>query len=119
MILSNRKNITNIQLIFFVSIIVLFCSLVLALPRISIPLSLAYILSLALSPIVSSLMTLRMSKTQATVLIFVLLAILIGWPLAKIIPMLSEESQNFQTIIPKIEQYVIQQFNYIREMIKL
>lgn len=119
MIISNRKNINKIQLIFFISIIVLFCSLVLALPRISIPLSLAYILSLALTPIVSFLMALRMSKTMATVLIFLILAILIGWPLVKIIPILSTESQNFQNIIPKIEQYVIQQFYTLREFIKL
>jgi putative permease len=119
MILNDRKNISKIQLIFFALVIALFCSLVLALPRISIPLSLAYILSLALNPIVTSLIALRMSKTMAIVLIFVILTILIGWPLAKIIPILSSESRNFQTIIPKIEQYVILQFHYIQEFIKL
>jgi putative permease len=119
MILSNRKNINKIQLIFFITIIFLFCSLVLALPRISIPLSLAYVLSLALSPIVSSLMSMRMSKTAATLIIFVSLGFSIGWPLVKIIPILSNESQNLQNIIPKIEDYVISQFHYIREFVKL
>lgn len=119
MILSNRKNINKIQLLFFISIIVLFCSLVLALPRISIPLSLAYILSLALTPIVSSLMALRMSKTMATMFIFIALGILIGWPLVKIIPVLSNESQNIQNLIPKIEQYIILQFQYVRDFIQL
>jgi len=119
MILSNRKNINKIQLIYFVSVIVLFCTLVLALPRISIPLSLAYILSLALTPIVTSLMALRMSKTMATLFIFIVLGFLVGWPLVKMIPMLSTESQNFQDIIPKIEQYIILQFQYLREFVKL
>ena len=119
MILSNRKNINKIQLIFFVSLIVIFCSMVLALPRISIPLSLAYILSLALTPIVTWLMALRFSKTNATLLIFIILAILIGLPLIKIIPMLSQESQNIQNIIPKIEQYTITQFQSLREIVKI
>lgn len=119
MIFNNRKNINLIQLVFFFSVIALFCSLVLALPRISIPLSLAYILSLALTPIVSSLMALRMSKTTATVFIFIALGFLIGWPLVKIIPMLANEAQNLQDIIPKIEQYVILQFEYFREFIKM
>lgn len=119
MILSNRKNINKIQLIFFISIIVLFCTLVLALPRISIPLSLAYILSLALTPIVNSLMSLRFSKTMATVFIFVALGVLIGYPMVKIIPMLSNETQNYQNLLPKIEQYVILQFQNIREFVKL
>jgi putative permease len=109
----------KIQLIFFLSVIFLFCSLVLALPRISIPLSLAYVLSLALSPIVTSLMTLRLSKTMSILLIFVVLGVLIGLPLVKIIPMLSNESQNIQNLIPKIEQYVIQQFQLLREFVKI
>lgn len=119
MIFSNRKNINKIQLIFFAAIIVLFCTLVLALPRISIPLSLAYILSLALTPIVSSLMALRLSKTMATVTIFIVLGVLIGWPLVKIIPMLSNEADNFQNIIPRIEQYIILQFQQFREVVRL
>ncbi|MFA6237122.1 MAG: AI-2E family transporter [Bacteriovorax sp.] len=119
MILSNRKNINNIQLVFFIAVIALFCSLVLALPRISIPLSLAYILSLALTPIVSSLMALRMSKTMATVFIFLALGVLIGWPLVKIIPVLANESENIQNLIPKIEQYIILQFQYVRDFVKL
>ena len=119
MILSDRKDITKIQLIFFVLILILFSSLVLALPRISIPLSIAYILSLALTPIVSFLMALKMSKTMSIVLIFIFLSILIGWPLMKIIPMLSNEAQNFQNVIPQIEQYVIQKFHYVQEFVKL
>jgi putative permease len=119
MILSNRKNINKIQLIFFISIIVLFCSLILALPRISIPLSLAYILSLALTPVVNSLMNLRLSKTMSIVIIFVVLGVLIVLPLAKIIPMLSDESHNIQNILPKIEQYIMLQFQYLRDFVKL
>ena len=119
MILSNRKNISKIQIVFFIAIIVLFCSLVLALPRISIPLSLAYILSLALTPIVNSLMALRLPKTLATLLIFIFLGVLIGLPLVKIIPLLSAETQNVQNIIPKIEQFIILQFQYLREFVKL
>src|ERR1700741_3863604 len=119
MILSNRKNISKIQLVFFIAILALFCSLVLALPRISIPLSLAYILSLALSPIVNTLMRFRLSKTLSILVIFIVLALLIGWPLFKLIPLLSAESLNLQTLIPRIEQYIIQQFQYVREFVRL
>ncbi len=119
MILNNRKNISKIQLIFFCIIIALFCSLVLVLPRISIPLSLAYILSLALSPIVNSLMRFRLSKTVATLIIFVFFLVAIVLPLIKLIPILSNETQEIQNSIPKIEQYVMSQFDVFREYIKL
>lgn len=119
MILSNRKNIVKIQLLFFALVIILFCSLVLALPRISIPLSLAYILSLALTPIVESLMGFRLSKSMAILVIFIVLAVLIGLPMFKLIPLLSAESQNFHNIVPRIESYIIQQFQFVREFVKM
>jgi putative permease len=119
MIISNRKYISKIQLGFFALVLILFCSLVLVLPRISIPLSLAYILSLALSPIVTSLMRLRLSKTKSILLIFLILAILIGLPLAKVIPVLSSEMQEIQGSIPKIEQYLMNQFDVFREFVRM
>lgn len=119
MILSNRKNISNIQLAYFVAVIILVVTLVLALPRVSIPLSLAYVLSLALTPVVNGLMALRIGKTISTLLIFIALAILIGLPMSKMIPLLSAESDNFQNIIPKVELYVIQQFNDFREFVRV
>jgi putative permease len=118
MILSNRKDIVKIQLTFFVIIILLFCTFVLTLPRISIPLSLAYILSLALNPIVNWLMRFHLSKTKATVVIFVLLAFFVGIPLFKVIPVLSLQTQDFQYSIPQIEQYIIAQYGLVTEFIK-
>ncbi len=118
MILSNRKNIVKIQLGFFAVILVLFCALVLTLPRISIPLSLAYILSLALKPIVNWLMKFKLSKTKATVVVFILLAFFVGIPLFKVIPVLSIQTQDIQYSIPQIEQYVIKQYSIATEFIK-
>lgn len=119
MILSNRKNIVKIQLIFFFIIILFFCIFVLTLPRISIPLSLAYILSLALNPIVNWLMRFHLSKTKATVVIFILLSFFIGIPLFKVIPVLSLQTQDFQYSIPQIEQYIIAQYGLVTEFIKV
>lgn len=118
MILSNRKNIFKIQLAFFAVIILLFCTLVLALPRISIPLSLAYILSLALIPIVNWLMRFNLTKTQATLVVFVVLTVLIGFPLFKVIPVLSIQTQELQYSLPQVERYVIAQYELMTDFIK-
>ena len=118
MILSNRKNIVKIQLTFFAVIIILFCALVLTLPRISIPLSLAYILALALTPIVNWLMRFNLSKTKATVVVFVILSFLVGIPLFKVIPVLTIQSQDIQYSLPQIENYVIQQYTIATDFIK-
>ena len=118
MILSNRKNIVKIQLVFFAVIIILFCALVLTLPRISIPLSLAYILSLALTPIVNWLMRFHLSKTKATVIVFIILAFFVGIPLFKVIPVLSMQTKDIQYTIPQVEQYVIAQYELVTDFIK-
>ena len=118
MILNNRKNITKIQLIFFALVIVLFCSLVLALPRISIPISLAYILSLSLTPFVNWLMRFKLSKTTSTVIVFIVLIFGLGIPLVNVIPNLSMEVQELQYSIPQIERFLIAQFDVVREFIR-
>lgn len=118
MILSSRKNIVKIQLVFFAAIILLFCTLVLALPRISIPISLAYILSLALNPIVNYLMRFHLSKTKATLVVFGALSLLIGLPLFKVIPVLAVQTRDMQYNLPQIEQYVISQYEIITAFIK-
>lgn len=92
--------------------------MVLALPRISIPISLAYILSLALNPIVNWLMRFRLSKTKATMVVFVILSVLIGIPLFKVIPVLSMQTKDIQYSLPQIEQYVIAQYGLVTDFIK-
>ena len=119
MILKKRNNISRIQLIFFITIFVLFSVLVLALPRISIPLSLAYICSLALTPMVNYLMGLGISRTLSIVLLFLVLALLIGAPLVKIIPVISDESHYLQDSIPRIEKYFFAQYELLSGYIKL
>lgn len=118
MILNNRKNIVRIQLVFFAVVILLFCTLVLALPRISIPISLAYILSLALTPIVNYLMRFHLSKTNATIVVFLILSVLIGLPLFKVIPVLAVQTRDIQYNLPQLERYVIDQYEVITAFIK-
>lgn len=117
MILENRKEVSRFQLVFFIIVIVLFCTFVLAVPRISIPLSLAYILSLALAPMINMMMAVGIKKNIGIAIIFIVLAVLVGLPLVKIIPVVTEESQNLQYTVPKIEQYIISQYEYLRAIV--
>jgi putative permease len=119
MIPNDRQNISKIQLIFFVTVFLLFSGFVLALPRISIPLSLAYVLSLTLTPIVNYLMGLGISRTLSIVLLFMALAFLVVIPLMKIMPVISLETQYVQDSIPRIEQYFFTQYEMLRDFIKL
>ena len=116
--LNNRKNIIKVQIIFFAAILVLFCTLILALPRISIPISLAYILALALTPIVNWLMRFHLSKTKATAILFIVLTFLIGIPLFKVIPVLTMQTKDIQYSLPRIEDYIIAQYGLVTDFIR-
>ena len=118
MMLNNRKNIIKVQIIFFAAILVLFCTLILALPRISIPISLAYILALALTPIVNWLMRFHLSKTKATAILFIVLTFLIGIPLFKVIPVLTMQTKDIQYSLPRIEDYIIAQYGLVTDFIR-
>lgn len=119
MLLRDKKHIEQIQLIYFVILLVLFCVFVLALPRISIPLFLAYVQSLALTPVLNFMISMGIKKTQGIIIIFVILTTIIGIPLFNAIPVAIEESKNIQTWAPKIETYVKSQYkiaqSYIRQ----
>jgi putative permease len=119
MILNDRHQISKIQLMFFATVFISFSVFVLALPRISIPLSLAYVLSLSLTPIVNYLMGLGLSRTMAIVVLFLILAVIVVLPLMKIIPVISLESQYIQSSIPRIEEYFFTQYEKMRDFIKI
>jgi putative permease len=118
MLIENSKSASRLQLVFFATIVFVFCSFVLGLPRISIPLSLAYILSLALSPFVNGIMSFGISKNQAIFILFFTLAVLVGFPLIKIIPVITDEAQNINYSIPRLEQFLYGQFEFFSNLIK-
>ncbi len=117
MLLKDKKYLDRIQLSYFVILLALFCIFVLALPRISIPLFLAYVQSLALTPVMNFLITLGLRKTQAILVIFSILTMLIGIPLFNAIPVLIDESKNIQTWAPKIETFVKTEYTKIQRIV--
>ncbi len=118
MIFKSQANVAKIQVALFFASIFLICVLVLAIPRISVPISLAYILTLALGPIVNWLMRFSLSRPQATGLLFLLLTLSVGVPLIRFLPFLTLQARDLQYSLPQIEQYVIDQYEIVRVFIK-
>lgn len=116
MIITSKSNVAKIQLLFFFAVLISIGFLFVALPRVSVPMSLAYIFSLALAPIVNWLMRFDLSKTFATAIIFVFLSMFMGVLLFKVIPLFS--TQEMQYSIPQIEKYIVEQYEVIRQFIK-
>ncbi len=118
MFLKDKKHIEQIQLVYFTILLILFCFFVLALPRISIPLFLAYVQSLALTPVLNFMISIGIKKTQSIIIIFSVLTAVIGIPLINAIPTAIDESRNIQTWAPKIESYVKIQYRVAQGFVR-
>ncbi len=117
MFLKDKKNLDKIQLGYFIFLSALLSIFVLTLPRISIPLFLAYVQSLALTPVINFLISFGFKKTQAILIIFVILTTLIGIPLFNAIPALVDESKSIQVWAPRVEQIIRAHYGQVQKLV--
>lgn len=116
--LSKWKNREFARTVFFFSVILILLLALASVPRVSAPLLLAYVISLMIRPIVPFLVKLGIPRTLS---IFTLLIGIIGvsaWPIAKVVPVISDEARNLQYYIPKVEGYIRDRYVVMKKELK-
>lgn len=106
------------RLIFFFTTILLCLIALMSMPRITAPLSFAYVLYLVLSPVIPKLMKLGLGRGLSLTVLFVGLMFSMSYPIVKLVPMITTESQNFRYYIPKLERYVKEKYQEIKSEVK-
>jgi putative permease len=96
----------RIRLALFFTFLFFLGVMLLALPRVSIPLMVAYIIYLITYPGVPALEKLGMGKLTAVITVFFSLLFFTIYPFAKAVPTITNEVENIQSYIPKIEKYL-------------
>ncbi len=86
-------------------------------PRVASPMAFSYVLVLILSPLVTMLMKVGISRTLASFSILIGVLFFSIYPVVKIIPLITKEVQNVQYYIPKIENYIQTQSAAIQKKI--
>ncbi|MCO4792631.1 MAG: AI-2E family transporter [Bacteriovoracaceae bacterium] len=102
------------RLIFFFSVIFLSAIALMSMPRIAAPLTFAYVLYLILSPLIPRLMKLGFGRNTSLGILFIGLMFSMTYPIVKLVPMITADSQNFRYYIPKMEKYVVEKYQDIK-----
>ncbi len=105
------------QIIFFASIFLIGAIVLFTLPRLTIPLTLGYVLYLISKPAIPSLMKLKLSRTMSVLIIFVGMIFCTVYPVVKVVPIISNEVKNFQYYFPKVESYIKTEYKNVSSQV--
>jgi len=106
------------QIIFFASLFLIGAIVLFTLPRLTIPLTLGYVLYLISNPAIPSLMKLGLSRNISVVVIFIGMIFCTVYPVVKVVPIVSNEVKNFQYYFPKVESYIKREYKNVSYQIK-
>ena len=106
------------RLVFFFTIIILVAAALFSLKRIAAPLSVSYVFFLILSPFIPRFVKMGLSRTASFLIVFLGFIFFLAYPIVKFVPVITTESQNFTTYIPKIEAFVKEKYEDVRYEVK-
>ncbi len=98
------------RIIFFCLSLVAIIAIMISLPRLSMPMGIAYILSLIMSPLLPWLSRLRFNRTFSVAVVLLVLGSVTMLPIIKIVPLVQGEIGKLNQYIPKIESFVTQDY---------
>ncbi|WP_417336937.1 AI-2E family transporter [Halobacteriovorax marinus] len=108
----------KVRLVFFILGLVLFLFSLWLFPRVSIPLSVAYVVSLIFNPVVPMVMRFGLKKSTSVNIVFLAILFLFTYPLIKITPTITNEAQNVQYYLPKVESFLKTEYKNLTSKIE-
>ncbi len=108
----------KVRLCFFFGSILIIFGLLIAMPRVSVPLLLGYVVYLIVYPAVPTLEKLGVKRFGAIWLVFSSLIFFSTYPFVKVVPTISAEIDNIQYYLPKVENYVTKRYADIKVEVK-
>jgi putative permease len=106
------------RFVFFSSIIIITLLTLFTIPRISIPLGLAFFVTLIIRPLVPALVRLGINKIVAYFIVVTTFIFAITIPIINVIPKIKTESEKIQDYIPQVEHYVSSNFTKLQIFIQ-
>lgn len=106
------------KIIFFSIFLLVFIIFIAGLPRLSIPLMIAYVLYLVTEPIIPQIMKLGVGRSTAVILIFITVGTFSIFPMVKLVPTIKTEMENIEYYLPKVDYYLKTKYEDLRADIK-
>jgi putative permease len=103
--------------IFFALLISVLLSLALF-PRIAVPLTVAYVISLIFKPWIPLLVRFGLARDISVYIVFTGILFLFTYPVVRITPVVTSEAQNLQYYLPKVENFLKTEYTFITKKIE-
>lgn len=106
------------KLILFFVVLLLVLAVLVSIPRVSMPLMVAFILSIFLQPIIPIFSKFGIGVDLSIILTFLGIGLFLVYPIIKFSPTIREEVERFQYYVPKIENLVRKQYASLKSELK-
>jgi putative permease len=106
------------KLVFFVGVIILSIAILATLPRLTLPLGLAYVAYLIISPIIPRIKKFGLSQNGAIAVIFLGIISVSVFPIITVVPTIKGEAEKIQYYIPKVERYLIDGYHNVKSEVR-
>ncbi len=103
---------------FFIFTLLSIAAILCYLPRVTIPLAMAYILHLILSPVMDWLERVGLKRSLSALLIVLLSLAILIYPLTMAVPKLTRDIDRIQRIVPDVERYAYDSYSKVRQAIQ-
>ena len=117
-VVKKLSTIEKRKMFFFIFLIVCAFGVLILLPRLSIPILIAHIICLVIAPAIPMLGKLGLSRRLSLLVVFLLFVISTAYPFFRIVPLVSEEAENIQYYLPKLERYLTTQASLLQSELK-
>lgn len=115
---SIQRKPEKIKVIIFFLILISFLLSLGLFPRIAVPLSIAYVISLIFKPWIPLGIRLGLSRNTSVYIVFAGILVLFSYPLVRVTPVVSNEAQNLQYYLPKVESFLKKEYSYVTKKIE-
>lgn len=113
-----NRTTTRSQMIIFFLFMIIAAGLMVYSPRISLPLGMAYIISLILRPLKNSLIGANLQKRVVIISGAIIGIVLFSYPFIKLVPDFKNKVNQIEEYVPRVEQYARSKFESVKENIK-
>ncbi len=98
------------RLIFFATCLMLGLATLTFLPRLSVPMGIAYILHLILSPLLPWMGRLKINKTISVSILLFIFGFFTLYPIIRVVPLVQTEVGSLHSYMPKIESFITKDY---------
>ncbi|WP_127715645.1 AI-2E family transporter [Halobacteriovorax sp. HLS] len=115
---NSYKKTEKVRIVIFISILVLIFLSLSFFPRVAVPITVAYVISLIFKPWIPLAMRLGLGRSTSVYLVFIGILFLFTYPLVRVTPIITKEAQNLQYYLPKVEVFLKKEYSYATDKIE-